>query len=202
MVEPIAAVAAPPDVLPAGPVGLVRWRDGDVDAVYEAVTGSLAHLLPWMAWAHGYDRAAAAAFLATCAQAWSVGTAYNYAIRIPGATNPGGPVAAGSTTGAVAGGCSLMRNADRPELAAIGYWLRPEHLGRGFATAAASALAAAAFELPGVDVVEIRHDAANHRSAAIPRRLGFTEVGRVPSTEPHSPARTGISVIWHLHRPD
>jgi RimJ/RimL family protein N-acetyltransferase len=199
MVEPIISVA-PAEVLAAGPVRLVRWRDGDVAAVHEAVTGSLAHLRPWMAWANGYDRAAAAAFLAACARDWSTGAAYNYAISThPAVDQPGGP-ATEQGAAAVAGACSLMREADRPEVAAIGYWLRPGYLGRGWVTAAAAALVAAALELPGVDVVEIQHDVANHRSAAVPRRLGFTQVGRAPSTQPRTPARTGITVIWQLHR--
>jgi RimJ/RimL family protein N-acetyltransferase len=199
MFEPTAA-AAPPDLLPAGPVRLVRWRGGDVDAVHEAVTASLAHLLPWMAWARGYDRAAAAAFIAACARGWATGTTYNYAIGTGAADHPGQLAAGRLTAAEVAGSCSLMRSAERPERAGIGYWLRPQYVGRGFVTAAAAALVAAAFELPGVALVEITHDTANHRSAAVPRRLGFTQVGPRPSTEPHTPARAGMTMVWQLHR--
>jgi RimJ/RimL family protein N-acetyltransferase len=201
-----AGVAAPPQLLRAGAAWLMRWRDDDVDAVYEAVTGSLAHLLPWMAWARGYDRAAAAAFITACDQAWVAGRTYNYAIRAGAVDHPGASATSDLLDGqpavdGVAGGCSLMRSAEDPARVGIGYWLRPEHVGRGLVTAAASALVTAAFELSGVDVVEIRHDAANHRSAAVPRRLGFTQIGEVLSTEPHTPARTGISVVWQTQRP-
>jgi RimJ/RimL family protein N-acetyltransferase len=196
MTEQTGTDTAPPDLLPAGPVRLVRWRDSDVDAVYEAVTSSLTHLLPWAVWARGYDHSAAASFIAACGRDWAAGTAYNYAIHTRGTDNP-----SADTADAVAGSCSLMRNAARPERAAVGYWLRPDHLGRGFATAAAAALTAAAFELPGINLVEIWHDAANHRSAAIPRRLGFTQAGQVPTTGPHAPACTGISLVWQLRRP-
>jgi RimJ/RimL family protein N-acetyltransferase len=180
------ATTAPPETLPAGPAELRRWRAEDTDALCEAVVGSLDHLLPWMAWARGYDRAMAAEFIAGSDRAWRAGSTYNYSIRV---------------TGAVAGATGLMRDVDRPRLIAIGYWLRSEYVGHGYATAATAALVAAAFALPRVDAIEITHDAANHRSRAIPHRLGFTEVGRAQSIEPHTPARTGISVIWQLRRP-
>jgi ribosomal-protein-serine acetyltransferase len=176
----------PAEVLPAGPVELRRWRPEDVDALCEVVVGSLDHLLPWMAWAEGYDRAAAAEFIAGSGRAWAAGTTYNYSIRVGGA---------------VAGATGLMRDADRPQLIAIGYWLHPGYVGHGYVTASTAALVAAAFRLPGIEVVEITHDVANHRSEAVPRRLGFTEVGRAPSTEPPTPARIGTSVIWQLRRP-
>ena len=63
-----------------------------------------------------------------------------------------------------------LASADRVE---IGYWLREDATGQGFATEAARALVAEASMLPGVQHVEIRCDARNERSAAVPRRLGF-----------------------------
>ena len=77
-------------------------------------------------------------------------------------------------------------DADRVEL---GYWLREDMTGRGLVTEAARALLAIADGLPRVSCVEIRCDARNARSAAVPLRLGFvlattmTEVG-VGQAEP------------------
>ncbi len=45
---------------------------------------------------------------------------------------------------------------------------------RGAATDAARCLVTAAFEMVGVDFVEIHHDIANVVSGRIPARLGFT----------------------------
>ena len=56
-----------------------------------------------------------------------------------------------------------------------------------------------AFRLPGVDRVEIVHDELNVASAGIPRKLGFTEVGRRP-LDPPPPAGTGTGVVWRLTR--
>ncbi len=64
----------------------------------------------------------------------------------------------------------------------LGYWLATEYLGRGYATRATAMLVRAAFEDMGTRLVRIVHDAANERSARIPRRLGFECVGE------HQPA--------------
>ncbi|MFJ6465708.1 hypothetical protein ACIQM0_32570 [Streptomyces sp. NPDC091387] len=49
--------------------------------------------------------------------------------------------------------------------------------------------------------IEIAHDLYNTSSAAVPRRLGFTEVLREQATRPAAPAGSGIDVVWRLHRP-
>ena len=59
---------------------------------------------------------------------------------------------------------------DRVEL---GYWLRADATGKGFVTEAAEALLAIAARLPHLSHAEIRCDARNAPSAAVPRRLGF-----------------------------
>ena len=60
--------------------------------------------------------------------------------------------------------------ADRLE---IGYWLRSEATGRGYATEAARAMIGIGGRLPGMRHIEIRCDPRNVASAAVPRRLGF-----------------------------
>jgi RimJ/RimL family protein N-acetyltransferase len=47
----------------------------------------------------------------------------------------------------------------------------------GYATEAAAALVKVAFEVDGVNRVEIHNDPENWRSAAIPRKLGFGHEG-------------------------
>jgi RimJ/RimL family protein N-acetyltransferase len=68
-------------------------------------------------------------------------------------------------------GRTQLSAADRVE---IGYWLRADVTGRGFATEAAEAMIDVAGNLPAIDSVEIRCDARNTASAAVPQRLGFT----------------------------
>jgi RimJ/RimL family protein N-acetyltransferase len=63
--------------------------------------------------------------------------------------------------------------ADRVE---IGYWLRADRTGEGLATEGTQALLTIASGLPALMHAEIRCDARNGPSAAVPRRLGFTLV--------------------------
>jgi RimJ/RimL family protein N-acetyltransferase len=56
----------------------------------------------------------------------------------------------------------------------IGYWIRAESTHQGYATEVAGALTRVGFELHGLRRTEIRCAAINTRSAAVPRRLGYT----------------------------
>jgi RimJ/RimL family protein N-acetyltransferase len=173
----------PEDLLSRGPVTLRRHRAGDLDAVFQAVTESLDHLRPWMPWAANYTRESAAGFLAKSTRDWADGTEYGYAII---------------TGGVLAGGCGLMSRIG-PGGLEIGYWVHRAWTRRGLATAASAALVDQAFRLPGVDRVEIVHDELNVASAGVPRKLGFTKIGRRP-LDLASPAGTGTGVVWRLLR--
>jgi ribosomal-protein-serine acetyltransferase len=59
----------------------------------------------------------------------------------------------------------------------IGYWLAKGAEGRGIMTAAVGVLVDHAFKAWKLNKVEIRAARGNHRSRAIPKRLGFTEEG-------------------------
>jgi ribosomal-protein-serine acetyltransferase len=174
----------PSEILDNGPVRLRRWRADDADTVYRLVTESLEHLLPWIPWASGYHHNRAVQFAAQCEQDWASGAAYQYAI---------------TTGGAEVGSCGLMRRIGTSGLE-IGYWLHKDWTGRGLATSAVRALQRQAFALPGIEQVEIHHDAANTASGAIPRRLGYTEVERRGSQDPGAPDEAGVHVVWRLTR--
>ena len=78
--------------------------------------------------------------------------------------------------------------ADRAE---IGYWLRADMTGRGYATEAARQAFEVARLLPGVTRIEMRCDPANARSIAVPKRLGFREIERFTEGDE-------ATVIWSL----
>ena len=173
----------PDEVIEYGQVTLRRCREDDVDAVFLAVIESLDHLRPWMPWAANYTRQTAAGYLARSVRDWADGNEYNYAIL---------------TDGVLAGSCSLMARIG-PGGLEIGYWVHRACTRRGLATAASAALVEQAFRLPGVDRVEIIHDELNVASGRVPRKLGFTEVGRQPLSEP-TPGGNGVGVVWRLTR--
>jgi RimJ/RimL family protein N-acetyltransferase len=173
----------PAETLSFDRVELRRWRVSDTGTLDRAVTESLAHLLPWMPWAADHDRKHIAEFLTRCEEEWDSGKAYSYAI---------------TSGGAVIGSCGLMRRIGSGGLE-IGYWLHHEWTGQGLATMAAAALLRQGFELAEIDRIEIHHDAANHASGAVPRRLGFTEVERLQAPDgPATPGEVGINVVWRI----
>ena len=55
----------------------------------------------------------------------------------------------------------------------IGYWLLPEHQGKGVMTRSVFWLCRWAMEVRSINRVQIRCAVGNHRSNAIPQRLGF-----------------------------
>ena len=175
--------ARPDEVIDRGPVRLRRYREDDLDAVFQAVTDSLDHLRPWMPWAAGYTRQTAWEFLTASALRWDDGSEFNYVIV---------------TEGTLAGGCGLMSRVG-PGGLEIGYWVRQGYTRRGLATAASAALVEQAFRLPGVERVEIVTDELNLASAGVPQKLGFTQAGRRP-LDPPPAAGTGLGVVWRLAR--
>ncbi|MEZ4464280.1 MAG: GNAT family N-acetyltransferase [bacterium] len=78
------------------------------------------------------------------------------------------------------GGIGLHKRVG-PEGLEIGYWIDHAHEGQGLVTEAAAALCALVFEVRGLSLVEIHCDPENIRSAAVPRRLGFTHTGTLPA---------------------
>lgn len=92
-------------------------------------------------------------------------------------------------------------DADRGE---IGYWLRQDATGAGLATEAAEAILQLADSLPALAHVEIRCDARNAASAAIPRRLGFTLASTVDdsSTGTVEPVMLQVWALTLAHSSD
>lgn len=162
---------------------LVRAIEFDPEAVRRVVADARAFLAPWMAWAvEEYTEDSAAAFLVEAAAGWAAGTSFCYLIA------PGGePI----------GACALERRIG-PRGMEIGYWLHPDHTGRGHATRATATLLDLAATLDDVDHVEIRHDVANTASGGVPRRLGFTLVDAAEERPASAPAETGLGCVWRM----
>jgi RimJ/RimL family protein N-acetyltransferase len=177
--------------LAGGKLSRVRELDGEQFAL--AVHQSLEHLRPWMPWAN----AAAAQVEAQrtrgreAEQQWAQGTDYLYALR---------PDTGDVVIGDVVIGAFGLHRRIGPGGLEIGYWLHADWTGHGHATAAASALTAAALALPDIEHVEIHTDEANTASAAIPLRLGY-RLDRIESQLPEAPAKTGRQQIWITTEP-
>jgi RimJ/RimL family protein N-acetyltransferase len=138
------------------------WDPAEAPELAAAVESSLDHLRPWMPWAHAYPQplAETVALLRTFRGRFDLGKDFAYGIFSRDESE-------------VLGGTGLHRR-DEGSLE-IGYWIRTDHAGQGLGTEAAAALTRVAFELCGVERVDIRCDPANAASRAIPRKLGYTE---------------------------
>ena len=166
----------------AGSLVLRSWQSGDEDAlarILETSSNELGEWLPGLL----RDLADPRAYLDRAAVARRDRSAYSYAI-----VDDGTPV----------GQCSIDYRGD--DVAEIGYWIRTDRTGRGLATTAVKAVAAAAFRA-GVRELVIKCDAGNARSAAVACNAGFTHVGTVDLDPnlPRTQAQTGREMTWIRH---
>ncbi len=88
-------------------------------------------------------------------------------------------------TNTIIGGSGLHRiDWDVPKFE-IGYWVRTGYAGRGYITEAVEGITNFAFDMLGAKRVEIRCDAKNIRSAAVPQRLGYKLEGILRCDDRH-----------------
>jgi len=182
-----ASVPTLPEVLPAGDIELRRWRVTHLDDLMAAIESSFADLRRWMPWAQTMpSRDEEESVLVEGEQSFNEGEDFGYLLWE-------------LATGELVGGAGLHRRIG-PGAIEIGYWVRSDRTGRGYATATAKALTEAAFaHLPDVQRVEIHPDRANLASAAVPRKLGYT-LSREEERERLSESQSGMSQIWVIER--
>ncbi len=129
------------------------------------VAQAVSHLRPWMPWAQDPPTAASAEAVVRRMHADFIARR-DLAFQLVERKPDGRP-------GRLLGGCGLHRIDWAVRRFEIGYWLRPEALGRGVASEAAGLLTRLAFEQLGARRVEIRCDARNLKSRAVAERCGF-----------------------------
>ncbi len=174
-----------PALVESARLTLRQWTDDDAAALSAAIEASLEHLRPWMPWAA--DEPSGLEDRLALIRRWR------------SEWEQGGDSVVGVLLGdVVVGGAGLHRRVG-PDAVEIGYWTHVDHVGNGYAPEAAGALIKAAFDVSGIDRVEIHHDKANAASAAIPRRLGFTLADETPD-EVESPGEIGIECRWVMTR--
>ncbi len=180
-------MAALPELIPAGPVELRRWRVAHLDRVLAAVAVSLPELQQWLPWARVMPTADEELAVLEAGEAdFDADLEWAYLLFE-------------KSSGEIVGGAGLHRRGG-PGTVEIGYWVRSDRTGRGYATAAARGLTEAAFiHLAGVDQVEIHMDAGNLASAAVPPKLGYVMVGGQDPTAT-VPGHTGRGLVWVRRR--
>jgi ribosomal-protein-serine acetyltransferase len=176
-----------PEQLDAGDIELRRNRLEMCDALCEASAASFEELHEWMPWAHDPPtRESVGEFLRQAETDFDEDRQWAY-------------VLVEKSTGDVVGGSGVRINDNDRSCPEIGYWVRSDRAGRGYATHAAGALAEAAFLYLSFDRVKIRMDLANAASAAVAQKVGcrlLDEEERPRVT----PGHTGRGYIWVLDR--
>jgi RimJ/RimL family protein N-acetyltransferase len=160
------------------------WQPADAPLLKEAVEASREHLLPWMPWAKDEptDLQTKINLLRGFRGKFDLGQDFVYGVFNLEETQ-------------VLGGTGLhTRHGEK--VREIGYWIHVNAIGQGLATELSAALTKVAFEVDQVEAVEIYCDAANVRSAAVPRKLGYTlDATRLRDRRPQGLRTT---LIWSL----
>jgi RimJ/RimL family protein N-acetyltransferase len=176
-----------PEWVQDGGLLLRRWCVDDAPVQHRAVSESVEHLRPWMAWVAteplALDRRRE--LLDKWERDWARGGDVYLAVIVHGR---------------VAGSAGLHRRRG-PGVLEIGYWTHPSFLRQGVATNVARMLTDAAFAVAEVERVEIHHDKANVASAGVPRRLGYRLAAETPQP-PAAPAELGVDCAWRMTRDD
>jgi RimJ/RimL family protein N-acetyltransferase len=153
-----------------------RWQASDAEALAPVLAANVDHLAPWIPWrvAEPVPPAQLAVRLNEFAAAFDADREWRYAVVAADANRILGDVDLFPRNES---GRVPFDAADRVEM---GYWLRADATGQGYAIEAARAALEIVRSLPRTSRVMIRCDERNHASAAIPRRLGFRLVRTVP----------------------
>ncbi|HYH27523.1 MAG TPA: GNAT family protein [Actinomycetota bacterium] len=142
---------------------LVLWPVDEAwaEAHREAVGSSIAELRPWMPWAAAADLRETRRFVESSSRAWAEGRTFDFSVVEDG-------------SGAVAGGLGLTVISDEAGIIELGYWVRADRRGRGYAVEAGAAAVELAFGPLSMHRVELRAGVGNTASRRVAEKLGFT----------------------------
>ena len=135
----------------------------DFAAMWEAIQESRERIRPWLPFADQTEEELRD-WLARTEAKWITREVLGMAI-------------VGRESGQLAGNIGLMTRSWEIGAFEIGYWLRTSAEGKGYMSEAVRLVTDFAFDHLDANRVQIRCDAENARSAAVPRRLGFTQEG-------------------------
>jgi len=148
-----------------GSVTLRQMQKNDSSIIFEAVQESLADLKPWMSWAHErYSEEENRKWLESQPKGWEEGTDYTFAIT-------------DARDGSYIGGSGLTHINPAYRLANLGYWVRSDRRGQGFAGQAARLVARFGFEQLNLIRAEIVVATGNTASLRVAEKAGAKREG-------------------------
>nr|WP_314140744.1 GNAT family protein [uncultured Rhodococcus sp.] len=178
----------PPDRIVTDRLVIRRESADDAVAIADVIDCNLVRLVPWMGWAtdEATQPSAQLARIAEAVEQWDAGEMFDYGIF---------DLEGGEFLGKIG-----MHRRISPYGIELGYWLGAQAEGRGVISEAVAALVQEALKLDGIIRVEIHCDAANLRSQAVPRRLGFV-LDRIEHQPIAAASETGEHMVW-VYQPD
>lgn len=143
------------------------------ERTWAAVEASLVELRAWMAWALETSRDQTEAFVRDAVEAWSAGREYDFAVL---------------QERSVIGGIGVRWSRSDQRIGEMGYWVRSDVTGRGFATEAGRAMVTFGFGTLGLYRLELRAGVVNVASQRVAEKLGFRREGTLRRGCPHGTA--------------
>lgn len=144
---------------------LRRPAAGDCDAIHAALRDSLPEFQRWISWCHRrLAREAWEEWIRNAIAGWNESREFPFAM-------------VERATGNVIGATGLNRIDVPGRWANLGYWIRTDRAGRGYATEAAVAVARFGFDVLGLQRIEIFTDVENRASRRVAEKLGATLEG-------------------------
>jgi RimJ/RimL family protein N-acetyltransferase len=141
------------------------FRLDDAEEICAAVRASLSELVVWLSWVHPqYTIEDTQAFLEGRAEAHTRDGEFAFAMIE-------------RQTGRVLGACGINQIEKAARRANLGYWLRTDATGQGYATRATRLVARWACESLGLERIEIVAAVGNKPSQAVAERAGASREG-------------------------
>jgi RimJ/RimL family protein N-acetyltransferase len=188
MVDHFPYVEDIPDHIETDRLRMTFPRRSDADAMQAALEESRQHLKAWMPfWAQTHE----------VTTLWLSGAAERVAAR---SDYP--MLVWRKADGRFLGGTGCHARSTAVPSAEVGYWLRASATGQGYATEAARAVVTFAFDVLNAHRVEIRCDARNTASAAVPLRLGFAREGRLRAAARTHHGELRDTLVFGMLRPE
>jgi RimJ/RimL family protein N-acetyltransferase len=165
------------------------YNPADAPLLADSVTESLEHLLPWMPWAASEPEELEVKVerLRQFRARFDLGQDFIYGIFNPQENR-------------LIGGTGLHTRIGAEALE-IGYWINKNYINHGYATETSAALTKVAFEIHQVKRVEIHCSVENVRSAAVPRKLGYTHEATLRKRS-FAHGQLSDSMVWTLFAED
>lgn len=159
-----------PGTLSGSRVVVRPYRDQDAPALYTVIDSSRDHLRPWFPWVDIYTQPSdALQYIRQCQSQTLLRQDFTLGMF--------------RHDGEFLGGTGLHVHSWTVPAFEIGYWVRPEAEGQGYAGEAVRLQTRYAFEAMAAERVMIRCDARNERSRRVAERAGFVYEGRLRNAE-------------------